>query len=297
MPTSDGGGDFRQDGRAAQAEAVMAQLGLADCCCVALPGQFVDATHWVFECSCAGGQWVVKMPACASSPFWQVMQRLFACSLPQAVSGFPLLYAQLASMTPLQVPELLSVVPFSAEDAACVVTGKLPGRRIEVQEVTPLLVQQLAVHMAALHGYPRSGWGNWHASQHDIRAWQLRLRSLLAEAFPGESVSIAGLQTQGFVPWMADLRWDQFLADATGLSAVVDLDAFVIAPMELDLVLLEYVLTAEQLPIWQQAYVRAGGRLPPVAPVRGVYRRLLWLMQVMGDVDPSRWLSQPEFFA
>jgi len=45
---------------------------------------------------------------------------------------------------------------------------------------------------------------------------------------------------------MPDLRWDQFLSNGKQITALIDLDALVMGPIELDWVILEYLLSAQQ---------------------------------------------------
>ena len=107
------------------------------------------------------------------------------------------------------------------------------------------------------------------------------------------------LATQRIVPLMMDLRWDQFSQIEGELVGVFDLDAFVFAPIELDFVILEYLLTAQQLTIFKKAYEEEGANdlsVPSIAKVRNVYRVLFFLINVLGEEDIEKWMNQPCFF-
>jgi hypothetical protein len=90
---------------------------------------------------------------------------------------------------------------------------------------------------------------------------------------------------------MPDLRWDQFLQQNKQLTALVDLDAFVYGPKELELVLLEYLLNSEQAELFKEHYQRHS-ELPDLNFVRAPYRLLLFLMNVLGETDLSNWLGE-----
>jgi hypothetical protein len=89
---------------------------------------------------------------------------------------------------------------------------------------------------------------------------------------------------------MPDLRWDQFLENDGKLSALVDLDAFVFAPRELDFILLEYLLNQQQARVFAQQYQQSHS-LPDLSVVRKPYRLLLFLMNVLGEEDIDTWMQ------
>jgi hypothetical protein len=93
-----------------------------------------------------------------------------------------------------------------------------------------------------------------------------------------------------FVPIMPDLRWDQFRIDKEGRLALMDLDAFVIGPRELELVLLEYILDKPQQSVFKKTY-QTMLDYPDLSKVRLSYQVLLFAMNVLGETDLMKWIS------
>ena len=101
---------------------------------------------------------------------------------------------------------------------------------------------------------------------------------------------VTGISVENFVPIMPDLRWDQFLQYDGKLSALVDLDAFVFGPRELELVLLEYLLDQQQAELFMLHYQQMHA-MPDLSEVRTAYRLLLFLMNVLGEKNIDIWMQ------
>jgi len=239
----------------------------------------------------------LKLLARDTTPFWQVMDALFDVRPRDQYGHYADLYERIALMTPLSIPNLRYCSSQTADHAAYVLTDMLFGEPIHAEQVTENMVIRLAQHLVALHRNAQSTWGSLLNGQGAASDWAFAVRETLSYVFPNDD-SIRGFNhfPSVFVPMMPDLRWDQFLVSNGQLSALVDLDAFVFAPIELDFVLLEYLMSGEQLAIWLDAYERAGGVLPDIGAVREVYRKLLFAMNVLGENDLSCWLACPSYF-
>jgi aminoglycoside phosphotransferase (APT) family kinase protein len=94
---------------------------------------------------------------------------------------------------------------------------------------------------------------------------------------------------------MMDLRWDQMLHQQGQLSAIVDMDAYVIGPPELELILLEYQLSPEQAERFKAIYLDVAD-MPDLSAVRHTYRLLLFLMNSLGETDIQKWMSAPSYW-
>lgn len=234
----------------------------------------------------------LKLLARDTSPFWQLMDALFNVRPREQYGHYADLYDRIALMTPLSLPSLRYCSSQTAEHAAYVLTDML-----FVEQVSAGIVINLAYHLAALHRYAQSTWGCFLDGKRTASDWAFAVRETLSYVFPNDD-AILGFNhcPSCFVPMMPDLRWDQFLVSNGQLSALVDLDAFVFAPIELDFVLLEYLMSGEQLVIWVEGYKRAGGVIRDIGAVREVYRKLLFAMNVLGEDDLICWLARPCYF-
>ncbi len=94
---------------------------------------------------------------------------------------------------------------------------------------------------------------------------------------------------------MMDLDGGQFLAQGGRLTAVVDTEAYVLAPRELDFTALECLLDPRGAAVFAAAYA-AVHPLPRLGPVRLPYRLLLFLLEVQGEDDCDRWMRHPVRF-
>ena len=297
------------------------------------PPLFDDSTHelWLLTELETGSNTNLPTPAdgflkvCTKvqSPFWQIMQHLFEVNLPEDIRYFKPLYHTVASISPLLVPQLLAAESASqTSHLAYLLTTKING--VVVTDVKETMVKQLAQHLARLHQQAFDYWGsltlplflsahpeNTQNHLHKICAtqWTTRLSQTLDYFSQKQSIpaairqqalhACAHIYPSVFVPMMPDLRWDQFLQQNHQLTALVDLDAFVLAPRELDFVLLEYILTPEQLPLFAHTY-EAILPLPDLTRVRPAYRLLLLLMQVLGERDTQGmedWMSVKPYFS
>ena len=98
-----------------------------------------------------------------------------------------------------------------------------------------------------------------------------------------------------FVPILPDLRWDQFLTDSNKLTGLVDLDAVVYGARELELVLLEYLLSEQQAGVFKKVY-EGYQPIPDLTLCREPYRWLLFFMNVLGEQSHDAWMQAPMRF-
>lgn len=75
----------------------------------------------------------------------------------------------------------------------------------------------------------------------------------------------------------------------------MDLDAIVYGPKTLEFVLLEYLLDQKQAEIFAVEYMNHQ-TIPDLTAVRLPYRLLLFLMNVLGEMDLNSWLNHPKRF-
>ncbi|GAB6926244.1 hypothetical protein JCM10914A_02270 [Paenibacillus sp. JCM 10914] len=98
-----------------------------------------------------------------------------------------------------------------------------------------------------------------------------------------------------FCPILVDLDPSQFLQHHGQIRAIVDTEAYVIAPREFDFISLEYVLDLES-----SRHVIAGYtsllEMPDLSLYREVYRYFYRLLGVQGQVELEQWMAQPELF-
>lgn len=274
----------------------------------ALPSQFEDSTHQVFLCDTDDGVMVLKMCdelAVVKSGFWQGANHLFGADFPNSL-------AYIQQTHDLLTKQGLYAVPNFVVSSRCdsqqqfVLTRFIEGEEVTAVKVTDAMVVQLGKHIAHLHQQAQSTWGNLHAPSFQAVEWSERLQATLTTLSAQSKVAIpepllqavlalaSVLEESEFVPMMLDLRWDQFRRvgnEKSDVLTLIDLDAFVMAPRALDLVLLEYILTPPQFTLFKAMYSNAHD-WPDYALQKPCYQLLLFLMQVLGETDVESWMNR-----
>lgn len=267
----------------------------------AIPNKFEDSTHRLFHCQTTAGDMVLKVCNQATiqrSHFWSGANHLFAADFPNSLGDIHLTHHFLQKNGALSVPECVS-----ASAGRFVLTRFLAGKDVETQQISDQWVIRLAGHIAKLHQCTYASWGQLHAPGFSAEEWASRLHdtlvflarqhdtpiaeSLLAEVSAGAKNS----HETEFVPMMLDLRWDQFRHSNANDLALIDLDAFVIAPRALDLVLLEYVLSPAQLALFKQHYVQTHA-WPDHNENTPSYQLLLFLLNILGESNLKAWMQR-----
>jgi Ser/Thr protein kinase RdoA (MazF antagonist) len=270
-----------------------------------LPVLFEDSTHQLWHCDTVDGSMVLKVcnqKNIQQSFFWRGMNTLFKADFPDNLQHMAITCLQIAAISPLLIPETIT-----AQANSFVLVNCLAGDTVEADNVTDTMVCQLAEHLGQLHQQTQTVWGPFHHPALTAEQWPIRLHDTIkalaenhSSPIPADILNTALLQvkdikTDAFVPIMPDLRWDQFLQQNEQLSALVDLDAFVVGPKELELVLLEYLLSEQQAEIFNKHYQQYVDT-PDLAMLRMPYRVLLFLMDVLGEQDLENWLARDVYW-
>ncbi|MDX1352387.1 MAG: hypothetical protein R3254_05190, partial [Thiomicrorhabdus sp.] len=247
----------------------------------------------------------------SQSPFWGSMEMLFDLSLKNAFIFSRQVSEYLSEHCSLQIPQVFDVLE---GDGACgVVLENLPAKMLQTENINEQNINILAEYFAKLH---RKEVGCIGAiASHQItnevadasQDWQCRLTAVLtslgmeaglpAEVLDKTLAAVNSLQLSKIVPLMMDMRWDQFAQQEGKLVGVFDLDAYVLAPVELDFVILECLLTAEQAQQFGEQYFSFTKKKIQIEDEqRLVYRVLFFLMNALGEKDIEKWLNQPARF-
>lgn len=267
-----------------------------------LPQAFEDSSHQLWLCSTEVGECVLKVSrtdAIAESSFWQGMNTLFLIQFPQTLDTAGFTHHFIEEQGGLSVP------PFIASSAGTfVLTGFMAGEDLRTEQLTQQDVIDLATHLGQIHQNSTDSWGALDQPRLPAQAWSTQLQNTLVllresselvvtpELFEQAMMQAALIEEKSFVPIMPDLRWDQLRRLNSGALAVVDLDAFVIGPITLEWVLLEYLLTPEQMVVFQSVYADYQS-IPNLNGCRECYRLLLFLMNVLGERDIQDWFANP----
>lgn len=262
--------------------------------------KFEDSTHQLWHCETVDGSMVLKLcnhQTVQTSTFWQAMNQLFDIDFPASLAHIDKTHNFLSEQGELQIPDFIA-----AEASSFVLVRYLEGEDVDFEHVSDGIVTQLARHLAKIHQSKYSHWGALHRAEFSSAQWSTRLQNTLSSLAKVHPITIpedvleqalqqaTELNIETFVPIMLDLRWDQMLHQQDQLSAIVDMDAFVIGPRELELVLLEYQLNEHQAALFAQAY-QITTDWPDLTEQRLCYRLLLFLMNSLGETDVKKWMN------
>jgi hypothetical protein len=273
---------------------------------IAIPSLYDDSTHQLWDCETTQGDLILKVcnnTNVRQSRFWQGMNFLFSVDLIKQLGEFQSVYTKIAEFGSLKIPDYIASSSFTETAPAFIACKKLAGSMVMSADINIKMVRQLADHIAVLHQHQNKSWGQIRHPEFDRTQWPGRLQNTLIQlakdnhavsaTLLDEAVEQAGeIKVENFVPVMVDLRWDQFLQQDGIVSALVDLDAFVYAPRELEWVLLEYLLDRQQMSEFCKTYQQITP-VPVIEQVRKPYRLLLFLMNVLGEQDSERWMMSP----
>lgn len=278
----------------------------------ALPVMYDDSTNRLWQCETVDGSMMLKVcdhHNVKSSTFWLGMQSLFDINLPRQLAHFDQLYSHINKSSSLTIPEYIASASLSEDDSssAFILARFLSGKMVESSDIDARMVRELAAHISQLHQNQRGTWGAVYFQGKDVSLWNDCLQKtlikladksnrIISNAILNEALAeIDNYTVETFVPIMPDLRWDQFLQQDGNLTALVDLDAIVYGPRELELVLLEFLLDEQQAMIFSEKYQQLHS-LPDLSPVRKPYRLLLFMMNVLGEENVDAWMQAPTRF-
>lgn len=271
----------------------------------ALPILFEDSTHQLWYCETVDGPMLLKVCQHSNvkkSAFWQGMNSLFNADFPASLSNIATVYQKIANISDLAIPQYIA-----SESNSFVLATWLAGEMVEQSQTSDEMIIQLADHIAQCHRHTQPTWGHFDHAVLPAKEWPMYLSKTIEQLVEQFQVEVSGtvlvkalqqaseISTTKFVPIMLDLRWDQFLQQNNQLSALVDLDAFVMGPRELDWIILEYILTQQQAVLFKQHY-QQHHLIPALTEVRTCYRLLLFLMGVLGETSLKEWLNVPAKF-
>lgn len=252
---------------------------------------------------------VVRAPRASTgdpgNPFWAGARLLFGLE-PRDLTPIGPLHEHLRHDLSIPAPRVLS--SGMTDGQPWLVTELLPGEALPDLTATPdALVTQLGGWLSRLHGDRSAHWGDLAGHRREplaaFPAYLARtIKDLTRRFHPHDPAyqetqrdilaRIATMPKPGHAaPIMLDIDPTQYLATGDRLTGLVDTDAIVLGPPELELVALEPLLDARTAVAFAAGY----GQMPDLGPVRPIYRYLTLLMEVQGDPPLAEWMAAPHW--
>jgi hypothetical protein len=232
------------------------------------------------------------------SAFWQQLTDVFGFQYPASPEHLGWIASHIQAVGCLAAPAVLAHGSVCGQEA--VVTEWLEGNSWEPDQFPDdvAVCAQLGEFLGRMHNQTTSGFGSLlgplsSPSQY-VAAASASIEATLDRHWPGSAATqirdVVRQQRSGtkvvtdFCPVMPDISGNQFLYREEGLAGVVDLDAYVIGPIELELTVVEWCLPRPDA--FRDGYQRHRP-LPEFAPFRDFHRATVMVNEpaLSGDVD------------
>ncbi|MFJ7933327.1 aminoglycoside phosphotransferase family protein [Sporosarcina sp. NPDC096371] len=245
----------------------------------------------------------------SNNEFWWGCRKLFGID-PRQVHELEHVNNKLSDLSSIPVPRVIN--KGKAFEREFVVVEKLKGKVVQsfIDQPSSVL-QSLGEGLAKIHTYNENYIGNpsgsfnvrledFHQHVKDIIAELVSMFYLDQERIKDKLLEINDLldklpapESSTFV--LVDMDPTQFLADSKVITGLVDTEAYVIAPRELDFIALEYVLDEKAAMSFKAGY-ESVMEIPNLTLCRTAYRYLYRLLSVQGSVDIDDWINHKTLF-
>ena len=250
-----------------------------------------------------------RMVGNPNNDFWWGCRELFGID-PRRVYDLENVNNTLNKITSLPVPKVINKgKEFSRE---FVVVEKLNGELVRsFIGQTSTVLQSLGEGLARIHQYKQnyvgSPSGNFKVK---LEEFNQHLKDTMARLvsrfyFYNEPIKSKLDEIYNFIDELpspeyssfvlVDMDPTQFLSNKNVITGLVDTEAYVIAPRELDFIGLEYVLDEESAKEFKSGYEKIMA-IPDLTKCRYPYRYLYRLLSVQGKVDLDVWLNHKILF-
>lgn len=265
-----------------------------------------DSTNFVFSVSSDEGSCIVKVPKCLdddlSNTFWHGLNSLFGLNHQGSIKNLKFVSEFINKFGTIQVPKVLKADATSdnAIERPFVILEKMQGSSVfEGSELESQVMQnedfafQLGKHISALHRQKLNYFGSFENKKYALNEWPkkfhetMRLLGKSRQALQDkgvqrllphyleEALKIKAPTSTSLI--MLDCWPNQFLISQNCFTACIDIEAYVVGPMALELTLLE--LWIGDLSRFKEGYFSVNTPWPEeIEDNREVYRFFLFLL-------------------
>ncbi len=262
-----------------------------------------DSTNDVYAVLTQRGRFIVKIVKDPSMKglFWKGLHLLFGTTHEISIKHQQGLSEHLNRFNGIPVPKVIKAQwdPNNPLNKPYIVMEVMPGNPVAQESdlathITqdPDIAYQLGAFLTQLHKQIFSFFGNLELEGLPLSEFPQRLASTM-EFLAKSKKAKEDKEVQALLPYflvkaksmpaptsagliMLDLWPSQFLANEKGFTSLIDIESYVIGPIEMELVLLELWLKKRSK--FKEAYMTAGVHWPDYEATREIYRFFLYLL-------------------
>jgi hypothetical protein len=272
-----------------------------------LPGHASDI--WLVKTN--AGEFVVRSSGVnddVDAPFLWACRNLFGIELSRT---FDLEYINdsIGLLTNLKVPKILNKLII--DDRQFVVVEKVSGTKFEFYFKPSETMEKFGESIALIHSHEFMDWGAPLGIRNSLEAFPSRLKEAIQmiairyyknnkeimnnlDYFIKQSERITSPKKAVYI--MLDMDPRQFYINGDRICAILDTEAYVIGPSELDLVALECSMDENGARSFKKGYTSVIP-FPELNLARETYRFLFCLLEIKGpSVNFNDWISKPHLF-
>ncbi|MBS4174384.1 phosphotransferase [Bacillus sp. FJAT-49736] len=243
-----------------------------------------------------------------NNDFWWGIKHTFGID-PRNVLELESVNNKLKKITSIPIPAVIGKGKSTRE---YVVVEKLEGQVVaSFMDQPSSVLQSLGEGLARIHQHREAYAGNPAGTfQISLQQFHLHLSrctdQLVSRFYSGNEKIVRMLPSvrellhtlprpeySSFV--LVDMDPSQFLSDGRKVTGLVDTEAYVLAPRELDFIALEYVLDEQAAKDFRHGYENIMP-IPDLQTVRLPYRYFYRLLSIQGSVDLDEWLGVEKLF-
>lgn len=242
------------------------------------------------------------------APFVWACRNLFGIELSNTFD-LEFINDSVGRLTNMKIPKVINKAII--EGRQFVVVEKIGGMNFDFKDKPAKMMEEFGKSMAYIHSHEFTSWGAPAGIRYSLETFPSRLKDavrILASRYYGTNQPIHHRleyilkqleklqppQTTAYV--MLDMDARQFFSDGERVQAIIDTEAYVIGPCELDLVALEFSLDDFGAMSFKKGYSSVIP-FPDLTGVREIYRFLFCLLEIKGPAFKlDHWIEKPHLF-
>jgi hypothetical protein len=241
------------------------------------------------------------------APFVWACSNLFGKELSEAFD-MELINQYLSRLTSnIAIPKVFGKAIIDGRQVTAV--EKMNGTNLSFQAKSSMMMEDLGRSIAEIHSHKVFEWGSLNGSlRYELGDFPQKLadamRFMAVRYYKGDTVinehldHYCSLAANMSVPTyasciMLDMDPRQFLSNGERVSAIVDTEAYVLGPREMDLIAIECSLDEMGAHFFRNGYAEVLP-FPDLSEVRELYRYFFCLLEIKGPAfDYHKWMSMP----